>query len=132
MDFDLPPLGVTFMDEDHQESVAGLDRLETAFAADAETALAVVDAYIAHTRDHFGREEAEMQRTGFPPYPVHQSAHARCLAAMDQAREALAAGDVDTARRFFLEDVPQWLEDHLATMDTVTAGWFQRMGAGAA
>jgi len=79
--------------------------------------------------EHFEREERLMEQINFPPYPVHKSAHDEVLEA---TREVVASWkkqpDADLLESFFLQQLPPWLEQHISTMDFVTARFLASSG----
>lgn len=130
----IPEVAMPFMQETHLEEVAMLNELYELF----ERAGAGEDVYelpwkietlSAHTHAHFAREEERMAELGFPPYPVHRQAHDDYLNAFDAVLDAWrASGDVGPVARFLTETTPGWLQQHIATMDFVTAGFFAAHG----
>ncbi len=130
-----PRVELDFMNRVHGEEVAMLNQLaERVAARDADPAVqadidALLDTLLAHMRRHFADEEAMMRRIAFPPYPVHKQEHDRLLEELtrlhDQAR---AQGDTREMERFLLETVPAWFDQHVATMDMVTARFLAMQG----
>jgi hemerythrin len=121
---EIPQTALAFINDDHAEEV----RLLRAFVdvlRDGGDDAAVTQAWEAlfvHTREHFGREEAAMRETGFPPYPVHKGEHDRVLAelqqkfaAFEQSRDRVAL--LDYAAR----GITDWFVGHLQSMDFITA-----------
>ncbi len=130
-----PRVELDFMNRVHAEEVGMLNRLaelvrQRETDAGAQTEIdALLDDFLAHMRRHFADEEAMMRRINFPPYPVHKQEHDRILADLDalhgQAREA---GDTRELERYLLEIVPEWFDQHVATMDMITARFLQMQG----
>ena len=124
----IPQVPLAFINADHQEEARLLNDLFDAVEAlragraDREPVLARFDLLFDHTRAHFGREEAAMERTGFPPYPVHKGEHERVLAELAEEGRCFAdGGDVERLWRYVSEAVPAWFVAHIQTMDHVTA-----------
>ena len=120
----IPELPVNRMNTTHREEVELVNRI--AECLDGNTACDELDELLAewqtHTEAHFERENRWMQEYGFPAYPVHAGEHERVLAHL----KALCAGwrengDTPALARFVSEEWPRWFEQHLATMDAVTA-----------
>jgi len=130
-----PRVELDFMNRVHAEEVAMLNRLE-ALIAQRETrpeAQADIDSLLAdfhaHMRRHFGDEENMMRRINFPPYPVHKQEHDRILAEIESLQaQARETGDTRELERYLLEVVPAWFDQHVATMDMVTARFLQMQG----
>jgi hemerythrin len=124
----IPRVAMPFQNEDHVAEARLLNRAADALSAhrdgraSAADVLAPVEALLAHTREHFAREDAVMLETGFPPYPVHQGEHARVLAGMQAEVEAFrAGGDAGRLWTYLTQAVPEWFVQHIETMDAVTA-----------
>jgi hemerythrin len=79
-----------------------------------------------HTINHFKTEEDMMIQKQFPPYMMHKSEHDRALNIMqDEFDKWESSYDIDMLKRYIIEDVPLWLEQHISTMDTITASFFK-------
>lgn len=127
MQIDYPRLPVAFMNDDHDHAA---EQIETMLAAlsgypvERQPLVAACRDFLEHNRAHFAREEAAMQASGFPPYPVHRAEHERALAWLEQLVAGLEAGlDPEAARTAVTRDIPAWLVQHIETMDRVTATW---------
>ncbi len=130
---DIPPVAVDFMNEVHVEEVEMINVLHELLATHLEgsdkeqeitQALAEV---VEHTREHFAREERFMQEGNFPPYPVHKAEHDAFLADFETVASAWNDSKDAGQLKGFLEDVlPAWLDQHISTMDFVTARFLSR------
>jgi hemerythrin len=124
---DLPELPVRFMNTDHTHARELLERMvELASNPDAvATDLGLTcRAFLEHNRAHFGREEAAMLATGFPPYAVHKAEHGNALAWLaDLASQAESSPTSASLRQAISRELPDWYLRHIQTMDTVTANW---------
>lgn len=110
-------LGVERMDATHREFVDQLNAL--AEAADGAL-LAGLDAFIAHTEQHFAQEERWMRGTSFPPLHCHAEEHAGVLGIMREVRGYVSEGRADLGRVLVRELAP-WFANHAATMDAMLA-----------
>jgi|APLak6261675434_1056106.scaffolds.fasta_scaffold00817_4 hemerythrin len=120
----IPQVATAFQNADHREEAHLLNLAIDALSGDRATADAALDALARHTREHFAREDDAMQRTGFPPYPVHHGEHTRVLAELDAKLAAWrATGDTDALRTYLSRDVTAWFVAHIQSMDFVTARW---------
>jgi hemerythrin len=117
-------LGVARMDATHREFVDQLNAL--AEAADGDL-LAGLDAFIAHTVDHFAQEERWMQSTSFPPLHCHAEEHAGVLGIMREVRGYVSSGRTDLGRVLVRELAP-WFTNHAATMDGMLARFLSANG----
>jgi len=125
---EIPRVDAPFMNRVHDEEVELLERLKQQLAAvragdlDLNALDPLVDELLTHMIEHFEREERLMQQIGFPPYPMHKSAHDELLEATRGVVDAWKKQpDAELLDSFFLQQLPQWLEQHIATMDFVTA-----------
>ncbi len=118
-------VGLGVIDADHEAFVRGLNAAEA--ASDADFPARVVEL-AAHTREHFAREEAIMDETGFFAAEMHKSEHGRVLAEVDAMAAKLAAGDSAAVRAWVANDLPAWFLQHRSTMDAVTAMFARQRG----
>lgn len=117
-------LGVGPMDDTHREFV---DLYNALALADDAGFPGCFDALLAHTDAHFARENLWMGESGFPPTVIHRGEHERVMAALRQVRERVAGGEV-AAGREAIAQIPDWFDQHAATMDAALANWMRRMG----
>lgn len=126
----IPEVAMAFMQETHLEEVAllnGLYLLFDQFEAGEEVPglEAQVEALASHTHAHFAREEERMLKLDFPPYPIHKMAHDEYLEAFDgELNSWRSSGDVAPVITFLRETTPGWMQQHISTMDFVTANFF--------
>jgi hemerythrin len=128
----IPQVPLDFINQDHREEARLLNELDEALAehragrTGPEQVVACFELLFTHTREHFGREEEAMQRSGFPPYQVHKGEHERVLAEMAIEGQAFAQGqDVARLARYVSDAVPAWFTTHILTMDLITARFVQ-------
>ncbi len=82
--------------------------------------------WYTHTVDHFQGEEVLMKEKKFPPYPFHKGEHDRALSIMDEKfMEWNKTNNIQSLKQYFIEELPLWLEQHIKSMDTVTAMFFR-------
>ncbi|CAA7624598.1 bacteriohemerythrin [Magnetospirillum sp. UT-4] len=116
-------VGVGFMDRDHEAAAAQINHLAEAGLPER---IALLPHFIDHCREHFAREEAMMEATGFFAFGCHQGEHQRVLAELDAVLARLRSGE--PMDRYFTEDLPGWLMIHRNTMDFVTAEFARANG----
>ncbi len=112
------------MDETHRDFVGFLNRLDA--AADAES-LMRLDEFIVHAEEHFGQEEAWMERAAFPPLGCHKEEHDNVLEVMHEVRRRVAAGEAHYARTLTAA-LAEWFPHHAATMDAMLAEFMRETG----
>ncbi|SIT65804.1 hemerythrin [Ectothiorhodosinus mongolicus] len=129
----LPAVGVDFMDDDHEEAFALLDRivgsLEGLVDADPEPPGLRRDLrdFIEHSRQHFRHEELEMQRAGYSPLPIHKQEHDQRLEELVGYVDDLDAGVISLQglKSRFLDEFVPWYHKHCSTMDKATAKFLE-------
>jgi hemerythrin len=127
---DIPPLywsdalatGDARMDETHEEFVTQLAALR---ALPHDQQLAPYRALVAHTREHFAREERWMVAVEFAPDNCHASHHRQILDTMRAVEEHYLQGDHEIIERMAAA-LAEWFPMHAQTMD---AGLAQHMRA---
>ncbi len=134
----IPQVGLAFMDADHRGEASLLNELADAVqrvaggageSADRAEVLRRFDALLAHTGEHFERENQAMLRTGFPALEFHKGEHDAVLAEMRSARDRFArGGPVEALSRYLLKTMPAWFLSHIETMDTVTSAFVRAHG----
>ncbi len=117
-------LDMPVMDETHQEFVALLAEVE---AADDETLVDRWRVLIAHTEEHFGREDAWMRATGFAPNNCHATQHAVVLNVMREGLQRTGAEQLATVRGMARELAP-WFVQHAQSMDAGLALHLRSVG----
>lgn len=124
---DVAHLEFEVMQDTHEEEITMLneiDALATAFEEDTsckEELEEKMEAYVDHVIDHFENEERLMLVHNFSGYAMHKMEHDRVLQQFDEAyipwkKEGDIWGMVT-----FLRSTPQWIQDHIAAMDTMTS-----------
>jgi len=136
IDFDVvPKVVIDFMNEDHRHFTDLANQLEALLAdisSKPESITAQLEQLLDHCREHFGREEQQMEQFNFPPYPVHKGEHERVLAQMESVASQWHASQDRAALMEYVAALPHWFIGHAATMDAVTASYVVRMGGPAA
>jgi hemerythrin-like metal-binding protein len=121
-------LGLSFMDDTHREFV---DLLAQAEAADDAALPALWDELIAHTDDHFGREDEWMLATGFASGNCHSTQHKVVLQVLREGAARAAAGDLAPVRQM-ISELAVWFPHHAQTMDAGLALHLRGVGYDAA
>jgi hemerythrin-like metal-binding protein len=117
-------LSMPAMDQTHQEFV---ELLSTVEASDDAHLLAHWDALLDHTQDHFDREDAWMQATGFAPVNCHSTQHNVVLTVMREGQVAGQQGKLDIIR-MMTHELGLWFAQHAQTMDASLALHLKSMG----
>ncbi len=125
-----------FMQAVHEEEIGMLNVL-FAMLEEAEAGRAVsdqltigIDAFQAHLVTHFAGEEERMQACGFPPFEIHKGEHDRLLAEISSVIEQWKQDEVlEPLAAWLRHDLPAWMQQHIATMDSVTAHFLSMHGS---
>jgi len=111
-------LGVESMDTTHLEFIALVNSL--GYASDEEFP-DLFRQLLDHTESHFAAENLLMEEVKFPPIQIHMGEHQRVLEVMRGISEQVESGSIVAGRTFVLT-IPQWFQEHAATMDSALAG----------
>lgn len=89
----------------------------------------LLQAFAAHAKGHFETENAWMVETDFPSRECHINEHAAVLRSVEKARERLAAGNYQVARRL-ADELASWFPGHADYLDSALAHWMckRRLG----
>ncbi|MDO9218641.1 MAG: hemerythrin domain-containing protein [Lacisediminimonas sp.] len=117
-------LDLPVMDDTHREFVVLLAQVET--AAD-DALLAHWRALVAHTDDHFGREDQWMQSTRFSSGNCHSVQHKVVLQVLREGIASGEAGDLGVVRQMARE-LAIWFPQHAQSMDAALALHLRRIG----
>ena len=129
-----PMVAMEFMNDVHMEDIDIINKLfesilryeENSSCENKELINAQYEAWYEHTLEHFKGEETMMREKNFPPYLFHKGEHDKALSIMDnEFRKWQAANDIQALKHYFTEELPQWLIQHIQSMDTVTAMFFK-------
>lgn len=86
--------------------------------------IAALDDFLTHTERHFANEERLMTEFMFPALHCHQAEHTSALAELGQLISDYKKNtNLVALKKYFSSDLISWLGNHIATMDTVTAGF---------
>lgn len=130
----MPLVAMDFMNETHTEDLDIINELfELVLAYEDSPTLEnkkrvdnLYSKWFAHTIEHFRAEEIMMEEKKFPPYPMHKGEHENALRVMDEVfRQWQAEQDINILKNYMSEHLVPWLINHINTMDTVTARFFQ-------
>ncbi len=110
-------LDLPVMDTTHREFVELLAGVAT---ADDASLLPRWARLIAHTDDHFGREDEWMRSTGFSSSNCHGMQHKVVLQVMREGLERSHAGDLAVVR-LLAHELGLWFPQHAQSMDAALA-----------
>ena len=130
----LPQVAMPFMNTVHFEELELVNSLLSDIRAQkpVSTITKQVSQWHDHTVAHFEREEHYMRECNFPPYPIHKSEHEAALAKLTEMKETwLATNDYQVLENYIVNLWRPWLDNHIGTLDFVTAQYFMQCGISA-
>ena len=84
-----------------------------------------LEEFIKDVEEHFAFEEGLMKKYDFFAYFPHKMEHDKILNELYNLR----GKDNEYLKKYFKERFIPWLDNHIETIDTVTAGFFNMIGA---
>ncbi len=119
----LPEVALPFMNQVHCEELTLVRTLLQALQDEA--APEVIDQHmqhwLEHTTAHFAREERLMAEYNFFAYPMHQSEHEQVLQELNVQQQRWLEHRNYAALSSYILNWRSWLEQHISSMDFVTA-----------
>ncbi|MDP3652385.1 MAG: hemerythrin domain-containing protein [Rhodoferax sp.] len=117
-------LDLPLMDDTHHEFV---DLLATVVQAPEGQLLNAWRALIAHTQDHFDREDQWMQSTGFSSSNCHATQHKVILQVMREGEKRGVTGEYAVVRQM-ADELGVWFPQHAQSMDAALALHLRSVG----
>jgi hemerythrin-like metal-binding protein len=117
-------LGVPAMDATHHEFVTLLTQV---VRATDDTLLPLWRLLVAHTDEHFAREDRWMQDTGFSGTNCHTSQHQVVLQVMMEGERRGSAGELAVVRQM-ADELGSWFPMHAQAMDAALALHLRSVG----
>jgi hemerythrin len=131
---DLPTVDIDFMNKIHEEDLEIINEMfrlilmyeKVSTEINRQNIDVQYQKWFHHTVEHFQKEEIQMKELNFPNYEFHKSEHNKALAQMDTIfREWNESQNIQVLKIYFREILPNWLIEHIKSMDTVTATFFK-------
>ena len=119
----LPMVAKASMNQTHYEEVEQINTIIALLKSEKLDDVGVkLDALVKHTQEHFEGEEKMMQSSNFPPFPFHKGEHDKALSELLSMQKMWEeTKNVEKLLYYFDTTVPQWLLNHIQTMDAMTA-----------
>jgi hemerythrin len=114
------------MNEVHENEAKILEKLLEAIK-NKEPLKEVYEEFIKDVEHHFNFEQELMEKYDFFAKIPHTMEHKRILNELYELKNEL--NNYEKMEKYFKENFIPWLHNHIATMDTVTAGFFNMVGA---
>lgn len=119
-------LGIEAMDLTHREFV---DQLNALVRLPDDKMAEAFARLVSHTVDHFGRENAWMQKHDYAGAEAHVKEHDRVLKVMNAIADFIETGE-SRIGRMVARDLAGWFRQHARTMDAGLAQVLQAAGDG--
>lgn len=129
----LPLVDAEFMNNTHFEDVDLINKIyenieifeKNNSNENFENLKSTYEEWINHTVKHFLTEEEEMQKRGFFAYPFHKGEHDRNIEDIKAVWIDFEENrDIEALKNYIEYDLINWLVNHIRSMDTVTARFF--------
>ncbi len=123
----VPAVALSFMNDDHHLEACLVNELvnvlERHRAGDAGkgTVVEAIEALVAHTAEHFRREESAMEGAGFPSFALHAAEHDSVLAELRAEARLFRDGGDTTRLAAYLGGLPGRFVRHIQSMDAAAA-----------
>lgn len=120
--------GNAFIDDDHRELIVRVNAVLGAIALQhpGDALQGAIHDLVVYTRDHFAREEAEMQRIQFSNFALHSAEHVRLIEQLEAIRTQLAAG-TPVEHMDLYRFLTWWVKDHIRQEDSELAAAMQAL-----
>lgn len=119
---------LTPKDDDHREMFDLMGRVFSAARLGADTVIQAVADLCLFTKEHFGREEAAMERVGYPSRDAHRYDHEYLIFRLEGLIDRLLAEGPERAGDDLVELLRRWLTEHILTFDTAFACFLGETG----
>jgi len=121
-----------FIDDDHKKLITMVNNFHDAMVQGRANDVVgkVLGNLVNYTREHFGREEAEMQRIRYPAYLTHKREHDKLIKQVVDLQNSFSSGTalLTITVSKFLRD---WLVDHIQKTDRLLAAALKQSSAAA-
>lgn len=117
-------LGLTFMDDTHQEFV---ELLATVVQAPDDQLQDAWHMLVEHTHEHFSREDAWMRDTRFSSSNCHTTQHQVVLQVMREGEKRGERGELGMIRQM-AHELGIWFPQHAQSMDAALALHLRSVG----
>ena len=112
-------LGIEEIDADHRQLVAVLDELFVACLEEQgrDVLGEILARLVDHTRGHFAREEAVMERHAYPGLGAHRREHALLIVQVLEIQRIFEKSADQALNNEMLTFLKDWLIDHIQESD---------------
>lgn len=121
----MPKVAMPFMNNVHCEELTIVNRLDALLSTTEISEIEIstcLKEWVAHTETHFARENRLMEEYRFPAYQIHLGEHERAYQYLLEVQKSWEENhDTEILNTYVKETWPIWFEQHLNTMDAITA-----------
>jgi hemerythrin len=110
------------MNEVHNKEVEILEKLLNGIE-NRSNIESLFDEFLDDVKNHFNFEQELMDKYNFFAKVPHKMEHDRILNELEELKTT-KLNDYEFLEKYFKEYFIPWLDNHINTMDTVTAGYF--------
>lgn len=112
-------VGVDAFDNDHKKLVAMLnDLFEAVQAGKGKDALGkILDGLVSYTKEHFAREERQMQQHAYPDFAAHKKEHDDLAKQVLEVQKKYNSGQTATLSMEVMNFLKNWLIKHIQGSD---------------
>ncbi len=114
------------MNEIHENETKILEKLIEKIEK-KESLEEIYEEFLNDVKNHFAFEEKLMDKYDFFAKIPHKMEHTRIINELEELKKELS--NYDLLKKYFQEHFLPWLDNHIATMDTVTGGFFNMINA---
>jgi hemerythrin len=120
------PVAFEPMNEIHNRELQYINKLYEAIEKNENVNIAY-EKFLNDVKEHFAFEERLMEKYDFFAIIPHKMEHYRILNELEKLKEKL--NDTEYLKKYLTKSFIPWLENHINTIDTVTAGFFKMVNA---
>ena len=125
---DVPQVAMDAMNDVHHEELNIVNHLNIAILDDDSAKITqMCEQWLEHTIAHFDRENAMMEKYGFPAYHCHHGEHVEALQGLESVINNWKNGnDLGKLATYVRDAWPKWYVTHISTMDMVTSAFIKQ------
>ena len=120
------PVAFEPMNEIHNKELEYINKLFDAIENNGDIEKAY-EEFLNDVKEHFAFEEKLMEKYSFFATIPHKMEHSRILNELEELKNKL--DNREYLQDYFKKAFVPWLENHINTIDTVTAGFFKMVNA---
>ena len=125
---DVPQVAMDAMNDVHREELNIVNYLHGAILDnDLAKITQLCQQWLEHTKAHFDRENAMMEKYGFPAYHCHHGEHVEALQGLESIiNNWKDSNNLDKLATYVRDIWPKWYVTHISTMDMVTSAFIKQ------